>query len=230
MMSKFINILITSYVENHQERTITAFQSFCPFKELETTGYFFPGRPAIREITPLALSTPKEEIRCNKDYKRPGKFGAGTLIFFCADCRCCIGFVVLTSSESVQHVYNVLVSRFRQMPKVIIYDNGCNLHEYILNRSPLLFVNSLILVDGFHWPNHVNCCDAYNAKMYEFLEGNNTTKLISAISTVLHEQKNSVIAKLKTTSIHMTYESFSWILVYFLHDLNKYELRKKSLI
>ena len=191
---------------------------FCPFKELDSTGYFFPGRPAIRKITPIALSNPKEEIVCNKDYKLAGKFGAGTLCFFCAEHRFCIGFVVLTSSESVQHVYNVLITRFNHMPSVIIYDNGCNLHEYILNRTPWYFVNTMVLCDGFHWQNHINCCDGYNSKLYPFLAG---------ISTVLHEQKNSRIAKLKSTSIHMKFESFSWILMYFLNDLNKYELKKR---
>ena len=39
-------------------------------------------------------------------------------------------------------------------PSVIIYDNGCNLHQYILNREPVHFKSSWLLVDRFHWPNH----------------------------------------------------------------------------
>ena len=39
-------------------------------------------------------------------------------------------------------------------PSVIIYDNACNLHSYCLNREPVFFKQSLMLVDRFHWPNH----------------------------------------------------------------------------
>ena len=39
-------------------------------------------------------------------------------------------------------------------PKVIVYDNGCNLHQYCLNREPDYFRESRFLVDRFHWPNH----------------------------------------------------------------------------
>lgn len=40
------------------------------------------------------------------------------------------------------------------VPKVIIYDNACNLHEYALNRNPRMFKDSQFLVDRFHWDNH----------------------------------------------------------------------------
>ena len=40
-------------------------------------------------------------------------------------------------------------------PKVVIYDNACNLHAYCrLNRDPLFFKSTWFLVDRFHWPNH----------------------------------------------------------------------------
>ena len=39
-------------------------------------------------------------------------------------------------------------------PSVAIYDNGCNLHNYSLNREPNFFKRTWFLVDRFHWPNH----------------------------------------------------------------------------
>lgn len=39
-------------------------------------------------------------------------------------------------------------------PSVVIYDNGCNLHQYMLNHEPAFFENTWVLVDRFHWPNH----------------------------------------------------------------------------
>ena len=151
--------------ENVQQETMTN-----PYEELSQTGYFFPGRPAVREINPILLN--QKEPSCNKSYKIAGKFGSGTLFFWCAEHKCCIGFVVLLTAESVQHVYNVFVTRFIIQPEFIIYDNGCNLHDYILNRSPSYFQKTQILSDGFHWKNHKNCCECYNSKLYPTLDRN----------------------------------------------------------
>lgn len=39
-------------------------------------------------------------------------------------------------------------------PKIIVFDNCCNLHSYCLNRDPNFFRNTLFVVDRFHWFNH----------------------------------------------------------------------------
>ena len=96
---------------------------------------------------------------------------AGTLAFWCAIHRKCIGFLVLKSAESVEHVYNILLTRFKILPLVIIYDNGCNLWEYIFNRSPEYFCKSMVLCDAFHWCNHTNCFSGFDFKEYPFLNG-----------------------------------------------------------
>lgn len=44
---------------------------------------------------------------------------------------------------------------FSLAPELVIYDNGCNLHNYCLNREPVFFKPTWFVVDRFHWPNHV---------------------------------------------------------------------------
>ena len=39
-------------------------------------------------------------------------------------------------------------------PSKLIYDNGCNLHSYCLNREPDFFMKTRFFVDKFHWKNH----------------------------------------------------------------------------
>jgi hypothetical protein len=112
-----------------------------------------------------------KESSCHKEAKDAGKFGAGTILYWCAEHRCCLGFTVLQSAESVRQVFEAITVRFKEMPKVIIYDNGCNLHEYILNRAPELYDETLILCDGFHFRHHKNCCTQYNSREYRFLDG-----------------------------------------------------------
>ncbi|KAI8892601.1 hypothetical protein BC833DRAFT_569954, partial [Globomyces pollinis-pini] len=133
----------------------------CIYQELFKTGSFFPGRPPIRRVTDIRISK-GVEMSCNKDAKIPGKLGSGVLLYWCGEHRCCIGFSVLEKSESIQEVYTTLIARFPTLPKVIIYDNGCNLHDYFLNRSPSILKETIILSDGFHWKNHTNCGPTYN--------------------------------------------------------------------
>ena len=138
-------------------------------QEVLETGAYFPGRPYHSIIRDIHLT--KESALCNKLYKNKGRLGAGTLLFWCGLHRKCLGFYVMQSAESCKTVFQILVTRFRLQPKVIIYDNGCNLSEYILNRAPGPFKNTYILSDGFHWKNHTNCGMAYNSKLYPALNG-----------------------------------------------------------
>jgi hypothetical protein len=138
-------------------------------QEVLETGAYFPGRPYHSIIRDIHLT--KESTLCNKLYKSKGRLGAGTLLFWCGVHRKCLGFYVMQSAESCKTVFQILVTRFRVQPKVIIYDNGCNLSEYILNRAPGPFKDTYILSDGFHWKNHTNCGMAYNSKLYPALNG-----------------------------------------------------------
>ena len=38
--------------------------------------------------------------------------------------------------------------------QIIVYDFGCNLREYMLNREPILFRDTQIFIDRFHYKNH----------------------------------------------------------------------------
>ncbi|KAI8893110.1 hypothetical protein BC833DRAFT_569508 [Globomyces pollinis-pini] len=183
------------------------------FTHLFNSGSFFPSRPPVRKITNILFGNRNEQT-CNKDAKLPGKFGSGVLLYWCGEHRFCLGFSVLESAESLQEVYTTLIARFPILPKVIIYDNGCNLHEYFLNRSPNVLKETIILSDGFHWKNHINCAPTYDSKLYPFLDG---------LSSVLHEQKNAVLDKLKLSSCFMNYDSFCLILIYILQTLNTRE-------
>jgi hypothetical protein len=188
-----------------------SFDQVDPRIEVAETGVYFPGRPMLRKIRKVQLQKDVEG-GCNKDYY------PGTLLYWCGEHRKCLGFYILPSHESLfqvidllKKVYSIFVTRFRRMPQIIIYDNGCNLSDYILNRSPLLFANTIVLSDGFHWKNHDNCTIAYNSNAYLSLKGFNS---------VLHEQMNRYLDKLKPIAIHMRMDSFSEILTYTLSEIN----------
>ena len=116
-------------------------------QEALETGAYFPGRPYHSIIRDVHLTN--ESTVCNKMYTKKGRLGAGTLLFWCGIHRKCLGFYVMQSAESCKTVFQILATRFPRQPKVIIYDNGCNLSEYILNRAPGPFRDTYILSDGF---------------------------------------------------------------------------------
>jgi hypothetical protein len=133
-------------------------------EEVLETGAYFPGRPYHTIVRDIYFGN--ESTVCNKEYKKKGRLGPGTLLFWCGQHRKCIGFYIMQSAESCKTVYTLLATRFPKQPRVIIYDNGCNLSEYILNRGPIPFKDTYILSDGFHWKNHTNCGLSFNSKIY----------------------------------------------------------------
>lgn len=50
--------------------------------------------------------------------------------------------------------YVTCISIVIAAPRLIVYDNACNLHSYSLNRDPVFFKNSQFLVDRLHWRDH----------------------------------------------------------------------------
>lgn len=76
------------------------------------------------------------ETKCSKYYQTNSRLGSGVVLFWCARHRICLGWVFLQSAESLEIVYTTLLARFPVLPKIICYDNACNLAEYCYNRAP----------------------------------------------------------------------------------------------
>lgn len=166
--------------------------------ELYKTGCFFPGYPVRRTITDVDIE--EEPSKCSKIYKQQRTMGPGTLYFFCVVHQKCIGFVILDKPESLRIVTQVLLTRFSKLPEYMIYDNGCNLHDYIINRYPNELANSRIFVDGFHFNSHKNCAHSYDSGSYP--------DLMQDINTSLAEQKNSRYSEMKLTSPFLKLSTF----------------------
>ena len=57
----------------------------------------------------------------------------------------------MESHEPPRHTFEIFLFRFPVPTQMIIYDNGCKLHQYVLNHKPVHFKNTIFLVDRFHW-------------------------------------------------------------------------------
>lgn len=211
----FKTILVTamnSYPELEHEAVVSlneTIQYRDAYDECLKTGVYFPNWRYHSGIYHVPMSAEKS---CMKYAKKNGRLGSGCLLYWCAKHRVCLGWEMLLEGESPKQVYHTLCSRFPVMPKVIIYDNGCNLFEYFYNRCPRIGLKSLFLSDGFHFSHHINCSHSFDCKKY--------TRLLSGISSVTHEQKNSILAKLKLTAPGMRYDTFVLMMSCVLAKMN----------
>lgn len=138
--------------------------------------------------------------------------GPGVLIFHCLEHNKCIGFVILDGAESPKIVTEIIVSRMSSPPQIIIYDNGSNLCEYVLNRFPLFFNKTRFFVDGFYFKSYTNCPNTYDSNFNEGLTGK--------LNTSLAEQKNSRYANLKYTAPFLSMYSLALKLRYAINYHN----------
>jgi len=69
-------------------------------------------------------------------------------------------------------------------------DSGCKLHQYVLNREPVHFKNSIFLVDRFHWQGHMGCPSGYSLDSYTSLD-------VTSINSQVNEQANAGLQRIK---------------------------------
>lgn len=124
------------------------FQKYYSLPSFIFVGVFFPQRPVSRILKKVQFGNSKD-ARCSKEYQGNSRLGSGIVLFWCAKHRICLGWVFLQSAESLEVVYQTILTRFPIIPKVICYDNACNLAEYCYNRAPRLFQFRVTYILGF---------------------------------------------------------------------------------
>ena len=193
--------------------------STSPWDELMKTGVYMPNHPIVRQVPHILIGGSEDNSPCTKHAKSNTHLGPGVILLWCVEHRCCIGFSVMTMAESPRTLYELLVTRFVKPPPVVIYDNGCNVAAYAMNRTPHHFRDTLFLSDGLHWPAHTNCAPTFDSARHHGLYDG---------SSVVHEQKNRDLAKLKYTSPHMKYRTFSPLLALTVTRANEGEFKKRK--
>lgn len=197
-------------VDEYKQMVMSDGKADIEFADLMKTGFFFPHFPVLRKVDSINIT--KDQSSCNKNYKKVNKLGAGVIFFYCVDHSTCIGFIILGQAESPKIITQCLLSRFKTMPQIILYDNACNLSDYILNRTPRPFENTKFYVDGFHYESHTNCSNSFNTSDHP--------EVTKQINTSLVEQKNSKLRFLKRTSPYLRYNTFAYKLVNAIMHIN----------
>ena len=127
-------------------------------------------------------------LNCNKISRRHKSMSQGIFTCFCVH-GFSYGFSLLDKKESPKVAFEILMTRFPTMPRIVIYDNSCHLHLYAINRDPLKFANTMFLIDRLHSKGHL-CTKGYHMNTYE------VDNEIKNINSQIVEQANARLRNL----------------------------------
>ena len=75
--------------------------------------------------------------------------------------------------ESPKLPFDTFSHRVRDPCKTtIVYDNGCHLLAYGLNRFAKFWSDARVLVDCLHYKGHCSCSKCFDSSVYEFKDFN----------------------------------------------------------
>lgn len=158
--------------------------------EARLTGEIFPGRPIVRPRLEFGLTKRDENSRgCNKKYPVSQEHSPGIFTVQC----CCphpkiLGISVMEVCEGVSMALSVLLSRFRNLPRVTYYDNACNLSKSVLVRCPWVNGKTRVAVDRFHYRGHT-CCSVHDPSAYPSFTEHQTSNA-EALNRLWSSSKN----------------------------------------
>lgn len=124
--------------------------------EAAECGDLFPGRPLLRQRV-FFKNSKKEGWReeCAKDYRSSPFHSPGLLS---AQCACehpkLLGVSVMDESESISTAINSIAARFSPLPRIVYYDNACNLTKSVALRFRWMFSETTFVCDRFHYAGH----------------------------------------------------------------------------
>ena len=130
----------------------------------------------------------------------------------CCQRNVTLGWEMMCGPESSHNLARLLMCRDINMGEGglegVVFDFGCNLHNFLLNREPWEFQFKHVLVDSFHYRNHQACSSSYNTAAYKKF-------LPAGFYTTGCEQINSKISKIESSLHQMNYKSYFTMLKFF---------------
>ncbi|XP_065056806.1 uncharacterized protein LOC135685015 [Rhopilema esculentum] len=211
------------------EKAVKPFQTRVEWESLnisqdssaKTPYSYWPALPQLRRRGVYETDKRKSKTRgeqCTKLALGHSFLLPGIFTLFCKH-EICYGFQVMLSSESPNVPFEVIFTRFEEAPLHCIYDNACNLHDFVLNRQPSFFAKTKFFVDKFHWPGHTGCSIGYKLENYPHL---------NKINDQINEQTNACLKRIKPQLSYMTSHNFMKHCSFFLWFRN--ELTKRRML
>ena len=180
-MADFLIAIIEHTEQVFESAPIRSENDYCKREGEEIFSQHFPNFPLLRERAQYSMHCNVEDEKslkdmCTKVFPSHNSLTPGLMIMTCA-CpqKIVYGFSLMTSSESPQMIFDVIMPRFPQnYSPQIIYDNACKFKEFGLNRETRRFMQIQITCDRFHESNHTSCGKLFKFSEYIQLLGKKT--------------------------------------------------------
>ena len=78
-------------------------------------------------------------------------------VLWCPLCQAALAWSLMADAESPATMFELLYLGFPSIESNIIYDNGCHLLDYMLNRDPEWARDKRVYIDALHAKGHVAC-------------------------------------------------------------------------
>ena len=167
---------------------------------------FYPNWKIVRWPSNYQIKGSKST--CNKEQNKPRDHSYG---LFSVGCACplniTLGFELMLKPETCNNMFRILscLDIDLSVLNTVIYDNGCNLSNFINNREARELKNIRTLVDAMHYRSHHGCSSGYNSQLYK-----ETLKPMKGrLNTSGREQMHSKLRRLQPSFRQMNY--VSWI-------------------
>lgn len=135
---------------------------------------------------------------------------------------------IMERKEGPTMPFEIFFSRFLNAPKVIVYDNACNLHVTCQRREPSFFSKTLFFCDRLHFKGHGNCSTGYSLNSLPSQLTLLPNLTVQDLNTQVSEQLNRKFQAVRTQMAYMSHRNFLRYLTVFLVLHNR--LQKKRLI
>jgi hypothetical protein len=152
---------------------------------------------------------------CTKHKEGHQRLVPGCCVGWCLQCGISVGFTVMANAESARTIFEWLLTRCDEAPKIVCYDNGCNAQQYFLNREPEFFGTTACYVDAMHHKGHDKCSEEYSSSHCE-----------SITNSSLAEQKNSILRSLESHVGYMSQTVFLLYMRFYLYRMNRLQREK----
>jgi len=188
---------------------------------------YMPNHPVCRPLRQYNQNSGgKASESCRKDVTRCSGLTPGIFTFFCPH-GVCLGFSILERYEGPSTAFELLFQRFPTAPRMVIYDNACNLSKYCLLREPAFFAKTEFRIDRLHWKGHIGCHEGFCLDAYpkdiEVLGGK---ARLGRINSQVCEQANSGLDYISKQAKFMRLENFLAHTRLFLYSRNVAKIEK----
>ena len=213
-MADFLLAIIEHTEEVYESSPTRQADDYKERKDGEIDSQHFPNFPLLRERALYVKECQVEDDRslkdmCEKDFPSHTALTPGLMVMTCACPRKIVyGFSLMTSGESPQMIFDIVMSRFpTNYSPNIVYDNACKTKEFGLNRETRRFMELQITIDKFHQNNHTSCGESFKSSEYISLNQANTQAC---------EQTNSKLRRIASSCTYMNPDLYMRAISFYL--------------